>query len=68
MSRYSSSGAHGFSCKKISADLYRIAWSVDYYYSGDRVRYPRRITRHTDEKGAIRFCKKHRLTSPPDAK
>jgi hypothetical protein len=64
MSRFSSSGrAHGFHCKRhefLGIPFWRMSWVVDYY--GDRLRYPRRFSRDTeDEKAARRFCKRHGL-------
>lgn len=59
-------GAYGFRCKKFTfcGDIYwRMSWVVDYY--GDRLRYPRRFTRDTDDiKAAERFCKRHDLAMP----
>lgn len=66
MSRYSSSGAYGFRCKRhifCGIPYWRMSWVVDYY--GDRLRYPRGFSRDTeDEKAAERFCKRHKLTMP----
>ncbi len=63
MSRYSSSGGKNYVCRKIGNDQYgyKISWMVDYYYAGSRLRYPRSFSRITDLKGAMRFCRKHRI-------
>ncbi len=37
---------------------YLISWTVDYYYSGSRLRFPRKFSRWTDERGAKRFMKR----------
>jgi len=60
MGRYNSSSAYGFKAKLIDySGIYRLYWTVDYYYPDSRLRYPRTFTRDTDQKGAERFCKKH---------
>ena len=61
MSRFNSSGAYNFCCRALSDGDYRISWTVDYYYDGYRLRYPRRFSRITDNKGASRFCKNHNI-------
>ena len=62
MSRYHSTGATGFSCRKTSyPGEYIISWTVDYYYPDSQLRYPRRFRRDTDKKGAVRFCRKHNI-------
>ena len=60
MSRYSSSGSYGHKVQYISymGGCYRISWTVDFYYSDTRGRFPRKFSRDTDEKGARKFCKK----------
>jgi len=58
MGRYSSGGSYNHSCGALRQwDTFMISWTVDYYYEGSRLRYPRRFTRITDGKGARRFCK-----------
>ena len=52
------SGSYSHKCTKISHDTYQISWSVDFKPKGSRVRYPRRMSRITDTKGAQRFCKR----------
>lgn len=58
MSRFNSSGSTGHRIRKIGDDWYRLGWTVDFYYPGDRLRYPRSFTRDTDLAGAKRFAKK----------
>jgi hypothetical protein len=58
MGRHRSSGSNGQRCRKIEHDLYEISWVVDFYYPTSRLRFPRTFRRHTDEKGARKFCKK----------
>lgn len=62
MSRYNSSSSYGQRIEKFSRDDYRISWVVDFYYSGSRLRFPRRFSRDTDERGARRFARKWKLT------
>ena len=59
MGRYSTSTGYSFKCRKIDSGIYRISWVVDYYYANSRLRYPRRFSRDTDQRGAERFCKLH---------
>lgn len=59
--RYSSQGSKYHRIAYITKDTYQISWVVDRYYSGSRLRFPTLYTRITDEKGAIRFAKKHGL-------
>jgi len=62
MGRYSSQSAYGFRVEKIDpSGIYRLWWTVDYYYPDSRLRYPRTFSRDTDQKGAERFCKKHSI-------
>ena len=62
MSRFNSSGAAQFDYHYLGEDYYAISWTVDYYYPDSRLRFPRRISRITDEAGVRRFCGKHNLT------
>jgi len=60
MGKYSSDGAYGFKVQKIDpSGIYRLYWTVDYYYSDSRLRYPRAFSRDTNQQGAERFCRKH---------
>jgi len=68
MSRHSSGGAYDQWIEYLDEGCYRIHWTVDYYYSGSRCRYPRHSSRITDEKGARRFCKKWGLDMPTKEK
>jgi len=43
---------------------YTIGWTVDFYYRGSRLRFPRRFSRTTDEAGARRFAKKWGVAMP----
>jgi hypothetical protein len=43
---------------KIGGDYYRLSWSFDTKIAGSRLRWPRTITRDTDEAGALRFAAK----------
>lgn len=62
MSRYTSEGSYKHSCHKIKySDAYEITWTVDFYYSGSRLRFPRRFGRITNKRGAKIFCKKHNI-------
>jgi len=52
-------------CHLTSWGYWRMSWTVDRYYSGSRLRFPRVATRDTaDEKAARRFCKKHNIPFP----
>mgnify|MGYP001593425637 FL=1 len=64
MSRYSSTGSYGHHIRRFAEDLYQLTWWVDQYYQGDRLRYPRRGKRSTDEAGARRFAKRWKLAMP----
>ena len=61
MGRYSSSGSYSHRIQRIGRDFYRLHWTVDRYYQGSRLRYPRGCSRDTDEAGATRFAKKWHL-------
>ena len=63
MSRHRSAPAYGHSVRRYSFG-YRMQWTVDFYYAGSRMRYPRTFTRDTDAAGAKRFAKKHGLADP----
>ena len=51
--------AYNFTCKKLNEFIFEIKWDVDYYLLDSTVTRGRVFTRFTDEKGALRFCKKH---------
>ncbi len=55
---------HGHRIQYIGMGYYRLAWSYDKHYRNSRLRYPRRLTRDTDRKGAERFAKKWGCTLP----
>ena len=61
MGRYSKSNAYSFNIKKIDIETYILSWIVDYYYSNSRLRFPRRFSRVTNRRGAIKFSKKHNV-------
>jgi len=64
MSRYKSSGAYSFHIQKIGPGDFILSWTVDHYYNGSRLRYPRTFSRYADPSGAKRFCEKHGLEIP----
>ena len=66
MSRFSSSGSYGHAIQHIGPDHYRLHWTVDRYYSGSRLRFPRGSSRDTDLAGAKRFAKRWKLPEPPE--
>ena len=57
--RYGDEKAYNFTCKKLNEFIFEIKWDVDYYLLDSTVTRGRVFTRFTDEKGALRFCKKH---------
>jgi hypothetical protein len=69
MGRHRSSGSTGHSVSKIASDCYRLHWTVDRYYSGSRLRFPRGYSRDTDLDGARRFVKRWKVAAyrlPPE--
>jgi len=48
----------------IGRDHYRLSWSFDTKIAGSRLRWPRTITRDTDQAGAERFAKKWSVKMP----
>jgi hypothetical protein len=66
MGRYSSNPSTGHRVQELMFDCYRISWTVDRYYSGDRLRYPTRYSRDTDTTGMLRFCAKWDIETPED--
>lgn len=66
MSRHRSSGSQGHHVERLFSDCYRLSWTVDRYYPGVRLRFPRRCTRDTDTVGAHRFAKKWGVEVPPE--
>jgi hypothetical protein len=64
MSRFRSSGSYGHSIYRMGEDWFRLHWTVDRYYSGSRLRFPRGASRDTDEAGAKRFAKKWGVQLP----
>jgi hypothetical protein len=64
VSRHRASGSYGHRIQRFGGDHYRLTWTVDRYYAGDRLRYPRRGTRDTDEAGAKRFAKRWGIDMP----
>lgn len=63
MSRYKPGRSYGHYIENLTW-YYEISWMVDFYYSGSRLRFPRRFRRFTDKAGAKRFCRKHGLALP----
>jgi hypothetical protein len=67
MSRHRSSGSYGHTIKATShRDEFVIAWTVDRYYAGSRLRHPDRKQRDTDRKGAEKFAKKWGVPMPAE--
>lgn len=65
MGRFSSASSYGHGIRPISGmDCFEIFWTVDHYYTGSRLRFPRQSRRITDEAGALRFCKKWEIPFP----
>ena len=64
MSRHRSSGSYGHSIHRFGPDDFRLHWTVDRYYSGSRLRFPRGASRDTDLAGAKRFTKRWGLQEP----
>ena len=50
--------AYAHNIVRIGGDHYRLSWSFDTKIAGSRLRWPRTITRDTDEAGATRFARK----------
>lgn len=68
--RKSGSSGHSvtFHQSRSFGSYYELAWTVDFKYEGSRLRYPRRFTRHSDEKGASEFCERWNVAPPPELK
>lgn len=64
MSRHRSSSSTGHRCIRTPYGDFEISWTVDFYYPGSRLRYPRRFRRLTNERGARRFCTRWRIALP----
>lgn len=65
MGRFRPSGSYGHRISKTSyASEYRISWTVDRYYEGNRLRFPRGWSRVTDLAGAKRFAKRWGVELP----
>ncbi len=64
MGRYSRNGSVNHALQRLCFDCWRLTWVCDRYYVGDRCRYPRRNSRETDAKGALRFCKRWDISIP----
>lgn len=60
--------AYGHSIRRLAADCYRLSWSYDTKIAGSRLRWPRTLTRDTDEAGALRFAAKWGCKMPLLAK
>jgi hypothetical protein len=56
--------AYAHNIRRIGADHYRLSWSFDTKIAGSRLRWPRTITRDTDEAGAMRFARKWGCSMP----
>ena len=65
MSRHRSASSYGHHVKRLlGGEDYRISWTVDFYYEGSRLRFPRTFSRDTDKAGAERFCRRWKVTMP----
>lgn len=65
MTRYHKQKSTNHKCVYIERlDIYRLSWTVDFYYRGSRMRFPRRFSRDTDEAGARRFCRRWGIPLP----
>jgi hypothetical protein len=64
MSRFRSQQSYGHKIRKIDEDCYRISWTIDRHYDGERIRFPTTYRRVTDAKGAARFVKKWAAKEP----
>ena len=65
MTRHHAQRSYNHACE-IDRDFggYWLMWTVDYYYSGSRLRFPRRFRRDADETGARTFCKRWGIEFP----
>ena len=55
-------GGYGHRIYRLGENDYRISWTYDTKYA--RLRYPRRVSRDTDRKGAERFAKRWNVEMP----
>jgi hypothetical protein len=62
MSRYRSSGSDNHQVRRLGRDRYRLFWTVDRYYPGDRLRHPIQYSRDSDRAGASRFVRRWKIT------
>jgi hypothetical protein len=63
MSKINSRG-YDHTIKFIGPDHYRLSWWHDRKVQGSRLRFPRCMSRDTDETGALRFAKKWDTAMP----
>lgn len=63
-----SRSSYGHRIHRIMDDVYRLSWTFDTKQMGSRLRFPRTITRDTDEDGAIRYAKKWNILAPVPAR
>lgn len=61
-----SRSSYGHRITRVMGDCYRLSWSFDVKLKGSRLRWPRTMTRDTDEAGALRFAKKWNIAMPND--
>lgn len=64
MSRHRSVGSYGHWIEDRGHGDFRLHYTVDRYYAGSRLRYPRHYVRDTDQQGAERFAKRWRVEMP----
>lgn len=63
MGRFSSGGSSSHRVRVVSAAHgdFELSWTVDRYYHGSRLRFPKRCRRDTDRDGALRFIERWRI-------
>lgn len=64
MSRFGKGGSYNHGWQKLDSDSYRVAWTVDRYVQGSRLRFPTAYTKSVDTAGVLRFCKKWDIKPP----
>ena len=62
MSRHRAQRSYNHRVHHLGFDHFRIHWTVDRYYEGDRLRHPTSCSRDTDKAGARRFIKRWNIT------
>ncbi len=62
--RHRTATSYGHTIRLIGPGSYRLAWTVDRYVAGSRLRHPVGYQRIADREGAIRFGKKWGIPMP----